>query len=294
MVAIVAAGAGLGFNAPTYAQLVTGGVTYQAVDSTGARMTFDPGRPPGEYSRILYQSWGGAVTATTEAYGCDAGNAITDSAAEYWQPTSRGAQWQIQYPYRRRVTAIGIGAHNLGSVGARVTVETFIASAYTVQAEFTPADDSAILIVLPTVNARGVRISISEIGRIGYVAAGPAVEMPVPAYSAQTPIGWSDQVTTEHVTSAGGYYLGSTVKRTALGGAYEWAHLREQWWRDAGRPMQRALNRGPFFIAGRPSAAPEDCAFAWTSGGQGMQAQRMGIADFVQVSLQVIGQGAVT
>ena len=289
MAVLVASGA---FPGPPASQdLLLVGATDRLLVGPGVRLVVNPGSQPGKHARILWRNEAVSASATTEAFGADAGNAITADTSQYWQPTSYGAELTIDLGQRRRVNCVGIGAHNICTSGAQVQIETeqTVGATPVVRATSSQTDDGAIMAFFPAATVRLVRLWI--IGppvRIGHVSAGMTLDLPAPGYADHAPLTWGNTVTTRGLQSTQGWALDWVIEAQGLSGKYGFSHIPEAWIVEHLLPVKRAMQRGPFFIAGRPEADPWDCALAWLSGD--LVPQRMGLSDLCRFDLNLQGQ----
>lgn len=292
MAVLVASGA---FPGPPASQdLLLVGASDRLLVGSGVRLVINPGSQPGKHARILWRNEAASASATTEAFGADAGNAITPDTSQYWQPTSYGAELTIDLGERRRVNCVGIGAHNIGTSGAQVQIETELTVGATpvVRATSSQTDDSAIMAFFPAVTVRLVRLRI--IGppvRIGYVSAGLTLDAPTMGYGDNRPLVFGETASTRTTTSAQGNYLQTTIEWTGLEGQYILKHLPEPWVVEHILPFKAAAYGSPFFIAGRPDRDAHDCAMAWLTGDLVPQREGGG-RNLMSVTMQLGGQSS--
>ncbi|BAQ71258.1 hypothetical protein NHU_04136 [Rhodovulum sulfidophilum] len=91
-------------------------------------VTYTPGHAaaspyPMTHARILWDKAAGSVSATSEAEGFEAGLADTVETNSWWKPEAVPASWRIEYGESRLIDAIGLAAHDLGTVGSHARIE---------------------------------------------------------------------------------------------------------------------------------------------------------------------------
>ena len=110
---------------------------------------------------------------------------ISDQTFEWWQAINLPATWAATFSAPQVVNYCGIAAHEIGSAGATVQVQTQNGGVWTdvTDATLTPTDDSAIMILFEDITCDAARIRITGAGgppRIGIIHFGHVLEMARP------------------------------------------------------------------------------------------------------------------
>lgn len=247
---------------------------------------------PLNHARILYAPIIGTVTAG----GVDGVLAANDFTWQRWAPGALPASWTVVTPAAANVDTVFIAAHNLGSTGTTVLVETAATAggAFTTRATIAPTDDSAIAVMINNAgvpySVRELRLSLSGASagvKIGIIRAGVALQMEQPVFGGIKPIALNRLVESRHSISETGQWLGRTIQRQATRTEMPWAHLSSAWYRANFAPFARALPQTPFGLIQNPLRMPESVAWCWTD--EAPAPENMGIRDLMQVSLQITG-----
>jgi hypothetical protein len=247
---------------------------------------------PLNHARILWSPISGTITAD----GTGGNLAANDFTNQRWAAGTLAANWTLVTAANANVDTVFIAAHNLGSTGSTVLVQTAatVGGAFTTRATIVPTDDSAIAVMI---NNAGVPYVIRELRirvtgsspdvSIGIIRAGVALQMQRPVFGGVQPIGLTRLVETRHSISETGQWLGRTIQRQARSTTMEWAHLEAAWYRANFEPFSLALPQTPFGLIQNPLRMPESVAWCWTD--QTPQPTNMGIRDLMSVSLTMTG-----
>lgn len=247
---------------------------------------------PLSHARILWNP----ITGTITGGGNGAPLAGNDYTYQRWTPGALPASWTIQTAANAQVDTVFIAAHNLGSTGTTVLVETSdtTGGSFTTRATIVPTDNSTIAVMFNNAGApytiRRVRISLSGASsqvQIGIIRAGVSLQMAQPVFGGIKPIGLSRAVETRHSQSETGQWLGRTIQRQASITEMPWEHLRAAWYRENFAPFALALPQTPFGLIQNPAKMPESVAWCWTD--QAPAPENMGLRDYMRVSLSIIG-----
>lgn len=219
--------------------------------------------------RIGWRRIAGSILASTSAAGFAATNAATFRTDSFWQPTALPGTWRLDAGSAQSVSYCGIAAHDLGSKGCTILVQSSTNdSTWTTRATITPSDDGAIMALFPTVSARYWRLSISGAGgnpTIGVIQFGAVTEFPRPST-------YAPSISFERTRSAaysaniteGGQWVGRTRVRTMLSPKMTVDHLSEAWVAAEWDALAIHAETAPFFIADRPADFPKSVAYAWS------------------------------
>jgi hypothetical protein len=256
------------------------------------------GRPL-THPRIGYQTWlrdlaASAVTVSGETEEGPKDMPLRPDTATYWRPPALPATWIADLGATRDVDYVGL-VGSLGSSGASVLVETSIDDGvWTVLgAEALPADDAPLLFLDASRQARKVRLTVKGVGgavpRIASVYAGEILAMPRAIYGGHAPLTLSRVTALSNTMSRGGQFLGQEIRRHGVQGSASFRHLTAAWYRANFDPFVKAARNYPYFFGWRPETFPLESAYVWTT--EDIQPQNMGLRDFLQVSVPMIGIG---
>ena len=270
---------------------------------------------PLNHARILWQP----ITGTITAGGTNGALAANDFTFQRWDTGALPSNWTLATSANVNVDTVFIDAHNLGSVGATVEVQTaetvdgaFIldetdqflldetdqplqleGEIFFTRATVVPTDNTAIAVMFNnagtpwSIRQLRVRITGSAAAQIGIIRAGVALQMQRPVFGGVNPIGLNRLVETRHAMSETGQWLGRTVQRQALRTAMEWQHLEAAWYRANFEPFALTLPQRPFGLIQNPLRMPESVAWCWTD--ESPAPQNMGVRDLMAVSLNITG-----
>lgn len=187
----------------------------------------------------------GTPAATSEASGYPIENAFDLRPYKRWKATSTATQYlTIDCGSAKSADALGIMSHNLGTVGATVSVEYSTTGAWGGEevealAGFDPSDDTAILKIFTTAEKRYWRVKITGASAAPYLAvlmlgvrltfekfiAGsefdPAPEKPI----------------AEVTTNQAGQLLGVVIKRVEIRISVEFRGLTPSWVTNTFKPV---------------------------------------------------------
>lgn len=244
--------------------------------------------------RIGWRRIAGTVAASTEAAGFAAANADTNRTDSFWQATALPATWRLDAGSAQSVSYCGIAAHDLGSRGCTILVQSSTDdSAWTTRATITPTDDSAIFALFATVSARYWRLLISGAGdepTIGVIQFGAVTEFPQRAsYVGSVSFDRTRVASYSMNRSEGGQWLGRSVSRAMLTPVMQVAHLSETWIAAEWDAFALYAEEAPFFIADRPDTYPKSCCYAWTNADLRVDRSLPNASVAMSVSLELTG-----
>jgi hypothetical protein len=243
-------------------------------------------------ARILYAPIAGTITAD----GTDGDLAATDFTFQRWACGTLPANWTLVTAANANVDTVFIAAHNLGSTGSTVLVQTAatVGGAFTTRATVVPTDDSAIAVMINSGGApyviREIRIQVtgaSGLAQIGIIRAGVALQMQRATYGGVAPIGLTRAVETRHSISETGQWLGRTLQRQARRTTLDWQNLTASWYRANFEPFSLSLPQTPFGLIQNPARMPESVAWCWTDAPP--SPTNAGVRDLMNVTLEVTG-----
>lgn len=228
------------------------------------------------HPRIAYRRRGATnAVASTEASGFAALNAANVRVDSAWRPTALPANWSIIFNTPRRLSYVGIAAHDLGAQNADISIQTTSDAGSTWDTvaglgNLTPADDSAILCLFEEETFDGYRVLINSADSeptIASIAGGPVMEWPQKSVWTGTPITEGDRITFADNMSDTGLLVGRTVVSDGLEFQVQIDNLSEAF-RTGDFAAFKAYANGEdalFFIATRSEDYPNEVAYAWSS-----------------------------
>jgi hypothetical protein len=240
----------------------------------------------------------GSATVTT-ATGTEvntAANAASGATYNFWKATPSGGVAVLQFVFASAVSVnfVGLAAHNLGTVTARVKVRysTDGGSNWTdvLAGQDTPTDNQAIGFRFRAVSAAQWQIYIDQADSdvvVGVAVLSSVIQMPRRIYKGYTPPLTPTDVSLQSNVSEGGHYLGSSVERRSSSASAEFTYVTPVFLRSASwLAFQAHFNEGgAFFWAWRPSKY-EDLFYAWRSGGVAVPVNA-GVLDLMNVTLDM-------
>jgi hypothetical protein len=235
-------------------------------------LLINPGvaQPPISHPRIGWRTIGGAASASSQAPGFAAAFALTPQTYTAWRPTAGASEtWTLTPPGPDAADYCGIGAHNLGSLGASVSVQRWDGTGWQTILSHDPADDGAILFIFNRVAAAQFRVAISGASaapRIGNIKFGVATPLPRKStFAPALPITEAEQFTYNVNVSATGEWLGRSVVAAGLQFSVRVDHVPEAFAAGEWAAFRVHCNEGDatFYIAPKPAAYPKEVAYAW-------------------------------
>jgi hypothetical protein len=214
----------------------------------------------------------GTVTFSSQAADGQGLNAIEDSTFDFWTPTALNGVMQVDYGSAVAVDCIGIAAHDAGTNGSTIAVQssadgtTWSASRIT----FEPLTDETLMGIFPEVSARYWRVLISDVVcSLGVVKLGKAISIPNGVISGHIGISHSKRVDLLTNISTGGQYLRTRVKRIGADASINFGLLETDFVENTMATFESHYNSGrTFFYAGAPVSFPNDYGYCWRSGSE--------------------------
>ncbi len=228
------------------------------------------------HPRVGYDAWGQVnAQASSAAAGFAALNASSTRVDSAWRPTAFPADWYTVFSRERPVEYIAIGAHDLGTQNAIISVQTTSnggTSWATVPGlgDIAPTDNSAIFCLIDPVVVDGYRVRIrsaDDFPTIGRIVGGRVMEWPRRAVWTGTPITESDRITFANNISDTGAWLGRTRTSDGLEFQVQIDNLSEDFRTGDFKAFKNYANGegAAFFIATRPGDYPDEVAYAWAT-----------------------------
>ena len=223
--------------------------------------------------RVCYHSHTPSGTlASSSAAGTDSDWVTDGETWSVWTAGATTAQINVTFSSAVQIDYIGVAAHTLGSTGAAVrpAFQATSGGAYVVAPDVlshSPAGDGALLWLFDPRPVWGVQLQISggtEAASIGVYQVGQAMEWPRLSTFLGLPIAEAAQIRYRHQQSIRGDVIGRSVEGADLKFEIEIANLPETFrdGADWAGFKDHVQNVGPFFIAPKPQAYPQDVAYA--------------------------------
>ena len=156
------------------------------------------------------------VTASSQAAGCPASDAVNIFTNEYWRPNVMPASWTIDAGTGVDTDYIGIAAHTLGTSGASLDIEySTDGLTWTGMYSFAPADNAPIMVIYATTTARYWRMTVAGpvSPRIGVIYIGEMLQMQRPIYGGHAPITLNRDTTIFNQMSESGQFMARSITR---------------------------------------------------------------------------------
>jgi len=215
----------------------------------------------------------GTLTASTESADGAKENAIDDATWDYWLPTAVPATLVVDYGSDVECDCAGIAAHDSGSVGATVSVQSSPDGAtWTTQGSFVPSDDNTLMIFFPAFTARYWRFRVTNaVALYGVVMIGKKLEMPVTPLSGHTSLHNAKRIELMNSGTDGGHFRGNRIMRRRAETTINFGAISATFADgDDFQLFKDHYNDGkPFFYAGCPLYYPEDVGYCWRPEGAG-------------------------
>lgn len=251
------------------------------------------GDQPLTYARMLHaRNWltGGVAIASSTAADFFADAPLNSLTYERWQPGVLGATWTYDHGASALVDTLGIAAHTIGSVGAALQVLTSLDDVtYTPRSDvITPTNDETIWCVLPRHSARYFRVELTGVVRpvLGVIKFGLALQFPRAIFAGHTRERFARETVFRTNETETGEWVGRSIERVARPTSYQWQHLPRAWTEANWPPLQRAVEREPFFLSWRPLDYGDAGYFRV---GAVPEAVTMGVQDFYEAGFDVRG-----
>lgn len=229
---------------------------------------------PLNHARILYNNKLFGYETVTSVKGVPI-NALTPNTWQRWIFDSSTTSSGIRIDLQSAVTmdCICIGAHNLGAIGATVSL-TYSADGTTFvdwAPDFDVGGRAAIMSYTQTPKqVKSIQIFIqagtTATGYIGYISAGEALQMQRPFFNGHQP--YTDADVTEYYSNRteSGNIIGRQIRRRGFETTYEWKNIDDTWYRNNIPVFKDYAKRWPMFIAWNLLEYPKDVAFGETTG----------------------------
>lgn len=252
------------------------------------------GDEPLTHARIAHSSnWisGGTITASSTATDYFADGPDNSLTYEKWQPSSVTATWENNFGSSQDYDYCVIAAHDMGTQGNTLEVQTYASGSYTDLITATAiTDDMPIFVIFSeqTDTRARIRITNGSAPTIGFIKFGKAFQMERPLYGGHAPLDLARQTELRSNYSETGEFLGRTKQRTYGSTSFAWSNLTAAWIRSNWKRFQKAIETEPFVIAWRPETFSE-VGFCQTD--QVPIPQNQGVRDLMSVEMNVRSRG---
>jgi hypothetical protein len=210
----------------------------------------------------------GTLTASSEATDYPKENVRDEGTVKQWQPTSLPANIKNDYGSATAVDCAAIIAHDLGSKGCTVLVESSTDDiSYTTRATIVPTDNSTILALFTSVMARYWRISITGAGDepfIGVIMVGERFNFPGGVKAPYTPAWLARDYELLTANTIGGQFIGNRVFRQGGSTKIDLVSVSRSFGENDILPFMLHYNIGKAFVwAAGPAVFDKDVAYVW-------------------------------
>lgn len=209
----------------------------------------------------------GTLTASSEATGYLAVNAIAESTYNSWKPTALPAWIKIDYGSAVAVDSAALIAHNCYTNGNTVQIQSSTDnSTWTTRATITPTDNTTILALFSSVTARYWRwyITNGTVPNIGVAMAGARLSFPAGVKAPYTPVWLSQTYQLLTATTIGGQFLGNRVIRQGGSTQINLVAVDRTFGETTLAEFRAHYNLGKAFVfASAPSVFSKDVGYCW-------------------------------
>ena len=270
--------------------LIVDNVVLTGLPNSNTIIPINPLAPPYplSHARILYDNlFNNAVVSLPTAQGIANSNTY-----ERWRLTVANQSIIVSANSTQTINAICLGAHNLASVGATVTIATSASTsaAFIDRANITPTTNNSIMVLLTSeLTVRRIRLTVNiATAEIGVLYAGLALVMQRPIFGGHAPVTLQNKVNYINSASENGQWLGRTINRRGYATSYKWQFITDEWYRLNFEPFVEKTNLYPFFIAWRPDLYANEVAYCWRTDDVS-PTNRGGATRYIDFDLAVLG-----
>jgi hypothetical protein len=234
---------------------------------------FRPNAPLVGYRQLLTLE---SMTSDEAAAGFPVTNLVNVSTAEKWKATTTGVQYvTVHLGTPGQADYIGIAAHNFGTAGVAVQLQTSTDGAVWTDLgdDFLPGDDSPIMARFDVTTASWWRLKLtptSAAPEMAILYLGKLLVLQRNLYVGHTPMTYSYGGTISTGISESGQFLGAILRRQNPSTDVAQKNLTPSWFRTYLAPFFKKCSgvdtdrhRTPFFFAWRPTDYPVEVAFGW-------------------------------
>lgn len=265
-------------------------VVYSSAALNAGEVGGQPLRHPRVGSQDYYAS--GTITASSEATDYPAVNVGDGLDWDWWEPTSLPAWVEVDAGSAVNVTYMGVAAHDFGTQGITATPQYSTDGGSTwndAAPSESPSDDAPILWLFTSTSARYWRLYLegSNIPKVPVAQVGDALHWARPIYQGHSPMPLSRQTDIRPNRAESGSRLGRSIIRRGNATSFSFENLPYDFVRDEVDPFIKRARTRPFFIAWRPTKAPDDVGWGWTN--DDIVPENSGPRDLMSVSFDVVG-----
>ena len=248
---------------------------------------------PLDHPRIMYDDIVNAATLTpsTEETGFEAVNIADYLTWDFWKPTALPATLEIESLAAADVDYALIAAHNLGTVGASISIDYWDGAAWVeIVSEVSPGNDSVLAFLFTSVTSNKFRLNVSggaTMPSVGVFMLGTALAVERKLYKQHTPITLGRRTLIRPQSSEAGQWLGRSIQRDGVATTITFNNLTSAWVRASLDPFIVAARTRAFGWAWRPADYPAEVAYCQAVGD--INPVNSGPRDFMSVSFKVEG-----
>lgn len=206
----------------------------------------------------------GTVNTSSETTDGAGTNALNDGTFDYWTAAVATADIEVDMTTATACSMAGIAAHTLGTEGATVAVESSTdGTTWTSRASATPADDSTIVLLWPSVSARYWRVKVTNgPASIGVLKIGARLVVPSGVALGHVSIDNAARVELLSNDSLDGQFLGTRIVRRSADISLDMGLVERDFIEDDFAGFRDSYNEGrAFFYAGSPANLPLDVGY---------------------------------
>lgn len=232
------------------------------------------------------------ITASAELPLYPGSAANSGDTVDRWRPVVSGvttATLAYEMASAQEADCFAIAAHNLGTIGATLTLQhdSNGDDTWTTIGAVAPADDSPILFIFEPITSDKWRIQVSggDTPEVGVFRVAKALQMERPFYGGFAPTPMSRNTEVRGNLSGSGQLLGRSKERTTLSSSYTWKNLSYDWVvanLGGKNGLIISVEDEPVFIAWRPFDVG-DCDYVMNPKTSSPQAQ--GVRDLFDFSM---------
>ena len=214
------------------------------------------------------------VTATTQTAWYPVTNLANTITSSLWRSTGTGTEYiTITNANGGGVDYLAIARHNIGTIGAKISVEGDSGSGFVeVAAEIIPADDDVIWFDIPALGViySSIRLKIVSSGttppQIGILSAGRALYLQRNIYVGHGPVHLNRSGIYYNAIALSGDFLGRVETGSSTKTSVAVDNLEPRWFRSEMLPFFEHARTKPFFWRWRPSDYQSEVSYVMMEG----------------------------
>lgn len=224
----------------------------------------DTGKPLVLYQNIFET---GSVTVSSETDDGDGANALEDTTFDFWVAGAATANISVDYGSSVACDCLGVAAHELGSTGATIAVQTSTdgVTYSTTVASVSPLTDETLIVIFPQVSARYWRVLVTDgPAAIGVIKLGKRLVIDGGVLSGHLSIDHGVRVELLNSTSTNGQFLQNRIRRKGARTTVDFGLLDRDFVDNDMAVFEAHYNSGrTFFFAANPSFMPKNIGYCW-------------------------------